>query len=148
MGIRHSGSNRRVAGPASLPSGTVMLFYQETVPIGWTRVTTSAIDKHALVVDTLTALGSFTGTKGGANEFATALNGTVATVADAGSTPAHTHNFSYDNGASGGQNVTGQTDIASSKSKTTGGGSADGGTHTHAMDVDIAYVNMFLASKI
>lgn len=144
-----------------IPSGTVMLFYQETVPTGWTRVTTAAIDKHALVVDTQTALGSFTGSKGGANAFATAFNGTVASGAHAGTAPAHVHQqtmrdgvtlvasvlYSAHDGTINEQNtgVVASGDGTSSAVNTQSGGA--GGTHTHVMDVDVAYVNMFLASK-
>ena len=144
-----------------IPSGTVMLFYQETVPTGWTRVTTAAIDKHALVVDTQTALGSFTGSKGGANAFATAFNGTIASGAHAGTAPAHVHQqtmrkdntlvasvlYSEHDGNTNEQiNGAAQSGTGTPAAVNTQSGGA-GGTHTHVLDVDVAYVNMFLASK-
>ena len=134
-----------------LPTGTVLLFYQETVPTGWTRVTTAAIDKHALVIDTQTALGSFTGTKGGANAFATAFNGTIASGSHAGTAPAHTHDLSTNwfNGGSAGADRerwgSDSSDIAAITKTTASGGA--GGSHTHVMDLQVAYINLFLASK-
>lgn len=147
-----------------IPSTTVMLFYQETVPTGWTRVTTAGIDKHALVIDTQTALGSFTGTKGGSNDFATAFNGTVASGAHEGTTPSHVHQQTTHSGPgqtvaaafrdtaeSGGSNVYQDSNRSTdgngtlSAINTQAGGGA--GTHTHTIDVDVAYINVFLASK-
>jgi len=143
-------------------TSTTLLFYQETVPTGWTRVTTAAIDKHALVIDTQTALGSFTGTKGGANAFATAFNGTIASGAHAGTAPAHTHQQTMANITTATQEAAITTSSTAGATNTqtgvdgTGNGTTTavntqsggaGGTHTHVMDLQVAYINLFLASK-
>lgn len=146
----------------TIPAGTVMLFYQETVPVGWTRVTTAAIDNHAIKLDTQTALGSFTGSNG-TNSFTAVLGASgLASQSTAPLAPTHSHVQQYDSvsGPSSSlvsmeQEDTGGTEssapnangtsngVALSTANNTGGGSA----HTHDMDLDINYVNVFLASK-
>ncbi len=135
---------------SAIPSSTVMLFYQDTVPDGWTRVTTAALDDNAIRIDTQSTMG-FTGSTG-TNGFSLAFGATgVASAADAGTAPAHTHRMSA-NWANGGGTVnqrdiwgTQQSDQAAIDKNTESGGA--GGTHSHDMDLDVKYVSMFLAKK-
>lgn len=134
--------------PGSIPSGTVMLFYQETVPTGWSRVTTSGIDNHAIKIDTQTALGSFTGSNG-TNTFTAALgaSGLASQNASPGN-ESHSHSVSYqDNPTDSGSFrnfVRKDPDVSGSLSTDSSG---SGSSHAHDMDIDINYINVFLASK-
>jgi microcystin-dependent protein len=122
-----------------VPSGTAMLFQQTSAPTGWTKSTTH--DNKALRVVSGSA-GS-----GGSSAFTDVLNGSVdATTLTTSQIPSHTHNLQRFN-----QTLTGST-IASSQASTnavnitpptaaTGGG----GSHTHSMDV--AYVDVIIATK-
>lgn len=130
-----------------IPAATVMLFYQAAAPTGWTRVTDAAIDKHAMRVVTSTAMA--VGTQGGANDFDTALNGSVASGNHAGTTPQHTHTMlSTTDGNAGSSNIAIESGTGTADSFPTGNmTSGADGMHSHTIDVDIAYVNILLASK-
>jgi hypothetical protein len=58
--------NSTPAGGASIPSGTVMSFFQAAAPTGWTKVTNAAVDNAALRLVTGTGGGS-----GGSTGFTT-----------------------------------------------------------------------------
>jgi hypothetical protein len=135
---------------------TAMVFYQETAPTGWTKVT-SGIDDKALRVQT----GSAGGTTGGSVAFETAFasqtpSGTVST--SVGSTtlalsqiPSHSHSV-RGSVASSGSAVFGAGNTAGTNTATAGGG----GSHTHsgsssfsgsAINLDVAYLNVIVCTK-
>jgi hypothetical protein len=120
------------------PSGTVMLFVQTAAPTGWTKSTTHD-DKALRVVS-----GSVT--TGGTQNFTAVLNGTVgATTLTTAQIPSHTHSITLhnDSGSNGTNPEGGLVSVVSGSRNTaaTGGG----GSHTHSMDV--AYVDVIIATK-
>jgi len=121
-------------------SGTIMLFVQTTAPSGWTKSTTHNNKALRLVNGTV-------GT-GGTQNFTDVLNGNVgATTLTTSQIPSHTHNQQRNTANTG----TGLQSTSSSFTVTatpvgpvtaaTGGGSS----HTHSMD--IAYVDVIIATK-
>lgn len=120
------------------PPGTLMLFVQTAAPTGWTKSTTH--DNKALRV----VSGSVT--TGGTQNFTAVLNGTVgATTLTGAQIPSHTHSYSiYGNGSVGGSltEATNNTSLQATLSTAATGG---GGSHTHSMDV--AYVDVIIATK-
>ena len=111
--------------------GTVMLFVQTAAPTGWTKSTTH--DNKALRV----VSGSVT--TGGTQGFTAVLNGTVgATTLTTAQIPSHTHTgynaAAVSSGGSLGRGTAGDT-----------GATGGGGSHTHSMDV--AYVDVIIATK-
>jgi hypothetical protein len=135
---------------------TAMVFYQETAPTGWTKVT-SGIDDKALRVQT----GSAGGTTGGSVAFETAfasqsVTGSVST--SVGSTtlalsqiPSHSHSV-RGSVASSGSAVFGAGNTAGTNTANAGGG----GSHTHsgsssfsgsAINLDVAYLNVIVCTK-
>jgi microcystin-dependent protein len=111
-----------------------MLFVQTAAPTGWTKSTTH--DNKALRV----VSGSVT--TGGTQNFTAVLNGTVgATTLTTAQMPSHTHGVVY--GVFGtGAGVTGSL---SNKTNPNTGATGGGGSHTHSMDV--AYVDVIIATK-
>ena len=114
------------------PPGTLMLFVQTAAPTGWTKSTTH--DNKALRV----VSGSVT--TGGTQNFTAVLNGTVgATTLTEAQIPSHTHS---------GQNATTNNrpngTLAGAVAGNTGA-TGGGGSHTHSMDV--AYVDVIIATK-
>ncbi len=130
------------------PSGTLMLFQQTAAPVYWTKQVTHN-DKLLRVV-------SGAASSGGTNAFSTVngataafINGYTLQVADI---PSHTHTATQGahntgqlvsigtgaagQGALGGLSGTGLTEA-------TGGG----GSHTHTLNMQIAYVDLILAQK-
>jgi hypothetical protein len=134
-----------------IPSGTVMLFWQASVPTGFTQVTTQ--NDKALRVVSGTAGGV-----GGTVAFETAFaskgvsgtnTGTAITVAQM---PSHFHMQNKRTAGSGagifpaGGFTTGTSNDQNSDSK----GGDDTHTHTFsgtAIDLDVSYINIMLASK-
>jgi hypothetical protein len=135
-----SGSGSSLTGIQAFDSGTVMLFQQTTAPTGWTKLTTH--DDKALRIVSGT-VGS-----GGATAFSAVLNGTVgATTLTTAQMPSHSHTpRRYTNGSAGDNNIGNSTasltaENVSLSTTSTGGG----GSHTHSMDV--AYVDVIIATK-
>jgi hypothetical protein len=117
-------------------SGTVMLFQQTSAPTGWTKLTTHN-DKALRIV-------SGTVGSGGATAFSAVMNGSVnATTLTTSQIPSHTHNFTARVSASGGGVTSGSIGIPNSTQATANAGGGD--SHTHSMDV--AYVDVIMASK-
>lgn len=113
--------------------GTVMLFVQTAAPTGWTKSTTH--DNKALRV----VSGSVT--TGGTQNFTAVLNGTVnATTLTTAQIPSHTHT-GRNNSAAGVGSIGTTLGAAAGDTGATGGG----GSHTHSMDV--AYVDVIIATK-
>jgi hypothetical protein len=148
--------NNTITNNQGFAQNTAMVFYQETAPTGWTKVT-SGIDDKALRVQT----GSAGGTTGGSVAFETAFasqtpSGTVST--SVGSTtlalsqiPSHSHSV-RGSVASSGSAVFGAGNTAGTNTATAGGG----GSHTHsgsssfsgsAINLDVAYLNVIVCTK-
>lgn len=119
------------------PPGTLMLFVQTTAPTGWTKSTTH--DNKALRI----VSGSVT--TGGTQDFTAVLNGNVgATTLTEAQIPSHTHTVlsGLNTGPTAGPvGSTSRTFNISTPTGATGGG----GSHTHSMDV--AYVDVIIATK-
>jgi hypothetical protein len=115
--------------------GTVMLFVQTAAPTGWTKSTTH--DNKALRV----VSGSVT--TGGTQNFTAVLNGSVnGTTLTTAQIPSHTHTGAVDSGNAG----TGVSAFFRASSTTVASGATGGGgSHTHSMDV--AYVDVIIATK-
>jgi hypothetical protein len=120
--------------------GTVMLFVQTAAPTGWTKSTTH--DNKALRIVNGTAAS------GGSSDFTTAFNssGSVgATTLTTAQMPSHTHNMRTST-VSGSSNDSadraGATNLANNTQATGGGGS-----HTHSISFDVAYVDVIIATK-
>jgi microcystin-dependent protein len=116
-----------------------MLFVQTAAPTGWTKSTTH--DNKALRV----VSGSVT--TGGTQNFTAVLNGTVgATTLTTAQIPSHTHTAGAPSSILSGQTnrfsfAQNNTVAINLTTNATGGG----GSHTHSMDV--AYVDVIIATK-
>jgi hypothetical protein len=125
------------------PTGTAMLFQQTSAPTGWTKSTTH--DNKALRVVSGTA-GS-----GGSVNFITAFNssGTVgATTLTTAQIPSHNHSTIRSGTLNSGQppkfQVANAFDGAAFTAMNDTGG---GGSHTHSISFDVAYVDLIIATK-
>jgi len=143
----------------SIPSGTVILFYQATAPTGWTQVTTQ--NNKALRVVSGTGGGT-----GGTTAFSTVFANQTPTITtsglSAGATtlttaqmPAHTHSYAVVSGTVGVPTGFDASSYSSTTSATTGS-QGGGGSHTHAISgsatssaitLDVQYIDIILASK-
>jgi hypothetical protein len=114
--------------------GTVMLFVQTAAPTGWTKSTTH--DNKALRV----VSGSVT--TGGTQNFTAVLNGNVgATTLTTAQMPSHSHAFASTSSLGGAVS----SSLARPTANTNTGATGGGGSHTHSMDV--AYVDVIIATK-
>jgi hypothetical protein len=130
-----SGSGANLTGIEAFPSGTVMLFQQTTAPTGWTKLTTHN-DKALRIV-------SGTVGSGGATAFSAVMNGSVgATTLTTAQIPSHNHAIGVSFVGSG-LNSNGGYAFQGSNVPTTQTGGGD--SHTHSMNV--AYVDVIMASK-
>ena len=117
--------------------GTVMLFVQTAAPTGWTKSTTH--DNKALRV----VSGSVT--TGGTQNFTAVLNGNVgATTLTTAQIPSHSHTYSGA-GSANGSTRSALTDATSPLNTPSTNATGGGGSHTHSMDV--AYVDVIIATK-
>jgi hypothetical protein len=146
----------------SVPSGSVILFYQAAAPTGWTQVTTE--NNKALRVVSGTGAGT-----GGSVAFTTAfasqaVSGSVgtsgATTLSTSEIPSHTHPSPY-SVTTGGCFVAygfdtisvGPSGIGSTPNPT--GSTGGGGSHTHgggtftgtAINLAVQYIDIILCSK-
>jgi hypothetical protein len=120
------------------PPGTVMLFVQTAAPTGWTKGTTH--DNKALRV----VSGSVT--IGGTQNFTAVLNGTVgATTLTTAQIPSHAHTLIGNSGFPSGATTRPRTIIGANDSNVSTAAEGGGGSHTHSMDV--AYVDVIIATK-
>jgi len=141
------------AATSPIPATTVMLFYQNAAPSGWTIVATQ--NNKALRV-----VSSSGGVSGGSVAFSTAfasqsVSGTVgtsgATTLSTSQMPSHTHTFSRPQGGYSGSEGTGGGNYSTQDTGATGGG----GSHTHtggtftgtAINLAVQYIDIILASK-
>lgn len=139
--------------PASIPSGTAMLFKQTAAPTGWTKDTSVTNNASFRVV---TGAASTGGTVDFSTAFVSqAVSGTVGSygsytlaIADI---PAHTHTFqaaSFNAGYLGGANAINRGTQTSSSTGGGGGHSHTGGTFTGtAIDLAVKYVDFIVATK-
>jgi len=87
-------------GPAGVPSGATMLFYQSSAPTGWTQVT-SSVDNRALRVVSGSGGGS-----GGNSSFTSAFSNQSLSVSGSGSSSGTTgSSVSGNTGSDGGESV-------------------------------------------
>jgi hypothetical protein len=121
------------------PPGTLMLFVQTAAPTGWTKSTTH--DNKALRV----VSGSVT--TGGTQNFTAVLNGTVgATTLTQSQIPSHTHN-TLARFNSPGANEGPPRFVSISASQAAYATSATGGGTSHTHSIDVAYVDVIIATK-
>lgn len=130
-----------------IQAGTTLAFFQASAPIGWTQVTTHN-NKAIRIVSS--AGGGFGGVQAFSVAFSSkAVSGTVGnTTLTEAQMPSHNHTISIS--ASGTGPGTGEF-VSGAGTRTTGltGG---GGSHTHsftgtAIDLNVQYIDMILASK-
>ena len=145
-----SGDGSSLSGIASFPSGTKMLFYQTNAPTGWTK-TTSGVNNVALRVVTGTA-GS-----GGSNGFTNVFNTSVATSGGSVSNhtlstsqiPSHNHSAatrkdpSWNTSFRTSDNPTGTLNT----NNTGGGGSHNHGFSNPSLNLNVAYIDVIVATK-
>lgn len=138
-----------IAGSATadpIPTGTVMVFYQNAAPTGWTIV--SALNDYALKI-----VSSAGGVASGTVAYST-LFGRTATDAHTLSVteiPSHTHvtngqitdnTFTFAGG--GGNPLYGEPRKADGVTEATGGG----GSHSHNIDMRVQTASVILATKV
>lgn len=137
--------------PVTIPADTVMLFYMDAAPTGWTQRTDIGSD-HALKV-----VNAGGGTLGGSVNFSTvfaskSVAGTVGnTTLTEAQMPSHVHTIAMYESETGNTGLTpgGPTLQGYTKStNATGGGEA----HTHsftgtAINLDVKYLKMIVAEK-
>ncbi len=159
------------AKSAVMPSGSTTLFYSNTAPIGWTKLTTSALDNVALrIVSDGSSTGGNGGVTGGTATFDAvfgASKDTAGYTLQVADIPAHTHansltdpghahsyttssfnvgtgstpNYFY-SGVAG--STTGAATTGISINNAAQGG---GGAHAHALNFDVKYAAFIVASK-
>jgi hypothetical protein len=141
-----------------IPAATVMLFYQNAAPTGWTIVATQ--NNKALRV-----VSSAGGVSGGSVAFTTAFasQAVAGTVGTSGATtlstaqmPSHTHSYFWDQGCGAGSpgfpNASNQVGSGFfNNTGSTGSGSShnhSGGTFTGtAINLAVQYIDVIIASK-
>lgn len=129
-----------ISTPASIPSGTLMLFVQTSAPTGWTKSTTHN-DKALRVV-------SGTASSGGSVAFTTAFasQNVGSTTLSTSQIPSHTH--TYTQATSGGTTNSGeQASFYASNTTSDTGSTGGGGSHTHSLNIAVQYVDVIIATK-
>jgi hypothetical protein len=126
----------------TFPSGTLQLFQQTNAPLYWTKQV-SHNDKALRVV-------SGTASSGGSGAFSSNFNNALSTANTTitnSTAPSHAHSYNTVTfpGGSGPPGSGGATTI-SSGGATTGSIGSDG-AHNHAFQLNVAYVDLILASK-
>jgi hypothetical protein len=127
--------------------GTVMLFVQTAAPTGWTKSITHNNKALRIVSGSVTT--------GGTQNFTAVLNGNVgATTLTTAQIPSHTHAYRMRLSSGGGTDTsdTNAGGLARSinvyngaQNNTSAVNTGGGGSHTHSMDV--AYVDVIIATK-
>lgn len=123
------------------PSGTVMLFVQTSAPTGWTKATAHN-DKALRVVSG--AAGS-----GGSNAFSTVMGQTVvgSTALTIAMMPAHSHSYTVTAISSGTNNLLDAGTVPIEGVSSTTGSQGGGDPHNHTITMNIAYVDVIIATK-
>lgn len=130
-----------------LPSGTRTVFYNASVPVGWTAISLSGSDYLVRLVDN----GSG-GVGGGTLSFSTiftrtATDNTTLTLAQI---PSHSHNYDDYAVPNAGQGTTGAGGIsqaAATATVRTTVAAGSGGAHNHGMDMRVLYLNMVVGQR-
>ena len=132
-------------GGTTIPSGTLMLFNQTAAPTGFTKVTTHN-DKALRITDGTVGTG---GSVAFETAFASQAVSVAATTISTSTMPSHNHSY----------NLYGLIPAVTNKIGSSGAGygatntvtsTGSGGSHTHtgtAIDLDVAYVDVIIASK-
>jgi hypothetical protein len=158
-GVAITGQLTTTNGP--IPSGTKVLFYQDSAPTGWTIFTTSINDKALRVVSGSGAGGGTGGATGGTTAFtsvfaartiaANQLPNITLTVTD----PGHTHTVAATAGASAqtGGGTNGFSSAGQSTASATTGisvaidNTARGSVAQQTMDFAVQYASVIIATK-
>lgn len=127
----------------TIPAGTTMLFYETSVPSGWSLV---ALNDYGLKVST-SAPGVLSGSIGYSTVFArTSVDATTLTLAQI---PSHSHTMAYgvaaDNLAAGANTVV--TSLGSGASSASTGNSGSGNSHTHGADMRVLTAAVLMATR-
>ena len=156
-------TTQSTAATASIPSGSVVLFYQSSAPTGWTQVT--SLNDYSLRLVSCTG-----GTTGGTTAFSTVFANQTPTISvnvsglSAGATtlsttqiPSHSHSTAlYYAGGTGGYGAGNLTCGPAGTFST--GSTGGGGSHTHsisgsatgsstAVTLNVQYANIIICSK-
>lgn len=127
-----------------IPVGTVMPFYQASVPTGWSAV---ALNDYALKIVSNGSGGATSGSIDYSTLFArTATDGYTLTTTDI---PSHTHPFTVQFGTNfGGANAVQQSASIVGVSYTgTTSATGGGGSHSHGIDMRVKTAAVILGSK-
>ena len=122
-------------------TGTKIVFQQTAAPTGWTK-DTSHNDKALRVV-------SGTASSGGTDSFTTTFGSGKSTQSHTLTTPqipAHGHSVGQTRN-SGNTNPLGRGAISSPTTAINTGNAGGGGSHSHNLSLDIAYVDTIIATK-
>jgi len=141
-------TTQSTAATASIPAGSVVLFYQSAAPTGWTQVT--SLNDYSLRLVSGTG-----GTTGGSVAFTTAFGTPSVSVGglSAGATtlsttqiPNHSHSYNYGTGGT-------QYSCAGATGSGTTGSAGGGGSHSHSISgsatatINVQYANVIICSK-
>lgn len=132
-----------------IPSGTVVVFYQSTSPVGWTKSTANN-DKALRVVS---GSGGGSGGTGPLSSIGTHTHtgGTHTLTVD--EIPSHTHGIRFSGYGLPQQYIDGASDTPTGPtggmaiSESTGGGAGHSHGATGASSADIAYIDVIVCSK-
>jgi len=153
-------TTQTTAATTSIPSGSVVLFYQSAAPTGWTQVT--SLNDYALRLVSGTG-----GTTGGTTAFSTVFSNQTPTInvsgLSAGATtlstaqiPSHTHNIWADSAPGGGCNGGRVSSTNQGQGQYTSIATGGGGSHSHslsgsatssAITLNVQYANIIICSK-
>jgi hypothetical protein len=134
---------------ALIPSGTVMVFFQPTAPVGWTKWT--SYDDSTLRVSSGTG-----GSIGGSVSFSTLFGRTGTDAFTLATTHLGAHNhamanlgsiYILDTGAAGSYEFTSGPQQRNQAINYVTGNSGGGSPHSHPMDMRVRYVDVIIAQK-
>jgi hypothetical protein len=148
-----SGTNIKTVGGSSLlgsgdvsvsafPSGTRLLFHQTAAPTGWTKETNASYNNKALRLVTGTV------SSGGSNNFDTALVNSLtsgATTLTTSQIPSHSHGSNIVKLSGSGIGIPDASTYSGSFGTTDTAGT--GGSHTHTVQLNVAYHDVIIATK-
>lgn len=125
----------------TIPSGTVMLFWQTAAPTGWTKIVTQN-DKALRVVS-----GSG-GVSGGTNAFSTVMAQTVvgSSTLSTAQLASHAHSYTAPNPAQA-VSVGCSFNVTTAGVGSTTGGAGSGTSHNHTITMGIQFIDIILCSK-
>lgn len=132
----------------ALPTGTRVVFYNASVPTGWTAISLSGSDYLVRLVD-----NGGGGIGGGTLSFSTVFTRTTTdnTTLTLAQIPSHSHNYDDYSVANAGQGTTGAGGIsqaAATATVRTTVAAGSGGAHNHGMDMRVLYLNMVVGTRV